>query len=265
MKLDMKISLAITAAAVAAMAIGSVASADTSRPSAVTPPTTTPPAVTHNTFYGCVMNSRNPANRSLQTVTWHSQDFVSLGGCPAGTTAIAWNATGPQGVAGPKGDTGTPGTNGTNGAKGDTGAAGPSGVQALATNQLTPTSGIVTGGGFVSNATEVGTASLDAGTYQLCVNAKAEQPTAATGSVSAQLFVYDQAKNGGFAGDLLNVSADTQGGTHHDAYLNGCTLITESASVTLHIYGFGYDSDQGSGSWDLMNGTITTIKLTPAS
>jgi hypothetical protein len=79
------------------------------------------------------------------------------------------------------------------------------------------------------------------------------------------LFLYDQAKNADFAGDLLNVSADTQAGTHHDAYLNGCTLVTEDADVTLHVYGFGYDSDSGAGSRNLMNATLTTVKLTPAT
>lgn len=138
-------------------------------------------------------------------------------------------------------------------------------MQALATSSFTETDGITTGGSFVSLSTEIGTASLAAGTYQVCVNGKAEQPTAATGSVSAQLFLYDQTKSSSFTGDLLNVSADTQGGTHHDAYLNGCTLITESGSVTLHLYGFGYDSDGSSGSWNLMSATITTIKLTPAN
>lgn len=135
----------------------------------------------------------------------------------------------------------------------------------MATDTFGETDGIVTGGSFVSLSTEVGTASLAAGTYQVCVNGKAEQPTAATGAVSAQLFLYDQPKSSSFTGDLLNVSADTQGGTHHDAYLNGCTLVTEASAVTLHLYAFGYDSDQGAGSWNLMSATITTVQLTPAS
>lgn len=187
--------------------------------------------------------------------------------CPAGTTSIVLGAQGPQGqpglqgIQGVKGDKGDPGTDGTNG------SPGPSGVQALATDPLTPANGIVTGGGFLAHATAVGTVPLDAGTYQLCINAKAEQPTAASGSVSAQLFVYDTdaLANQSFTGDLLNVSADTQGGTSHDAYLNGCTLVTEASPVTLHVYGFGYDSDTGSGSWNLMGGAVTTIKLTPAA
>lgn len=181
--------------------------------------------------------------------------------CPAGTTSIVIGAKGDAGATGAQGQAGP------TGAKGDTGSQGPSGVQALSTNTLAPTNGITTGGPFLSNATAIGTISLAAGTYQMCVNGKAEQPTAATGSVSAQLFVYDAdaLANQSFVGDLLNVSADTQGGTHHDACLNGCTMVSESAPVTLHVYGFGYDSDSGIGAWNLVSGTITTIKLTPAS
>jgi hypothetical protein len=169
--------------------------------------------------------------------------------CPAGTTSI---------VIGAKGSTG---------AQGAAGSAGPSGVQALTKNPFAEKDGIITGGPFLSNATLVGTAPLGAGTYQICVNGKAEQPTAASGSVSAQLFVYDAdaLANQSFDGDLINVSTDTQGGTHHDAYLDGCTLVTEASDVTLRLYGFGYDSDSGSGSWNLMDAKITMVKLTPAS
>jgi Collagen triple helix repeat (20 copies) len=171
-------------------------------------------------------------------------------------------ATGAPGPAGPAGANGAPGAQGP---AGTDGAQGPSGVQALNAVSISETDGIVTGGSFVSRSTEVGTMPLAAGTYQMCVNGKAEQPIAASGAVSAQLFLYDQAKSSSFTGDLLNVSADTQGGTSHDAYLNGCTLVTEASPVTLHLYAFGYDSDQGNGSWNLMDATITTIQLTPAT
>jgi hypothetical protein len=172
--------------------------------------------------------------------------------CPAGTTSIVIGAKGSTGAQGPAGATGS---------------TGPSGVQALAKDPFAEKDGIVTGGPFLSNATLVGTAPLGAGTYQICVNGKAEQPTAASGSVSAQLFVYDAdaLANQSFDGDLINVSTDTQGGTHHDAYLDGCTLVTEASDVTLRLYGFGYDSDSGSGSWNLMDAKITMVKLTPAS
>jgi hypothetical protein len=164
-------------------------------------------------------------------------------------------ATGPAGPAGPAGP------------KGDTGAQGPSGVQALTTKVLTEQDGIPAGGSFFALAPEVGTMDLAAGgTYQVCVNGKIEQPTASTGQLSAQLFLYDTVKNAGFAGDLLNVSTDTQGGTTHDAYANGCTMIKETGAVTLHLYGFGYLSNSGSAVYNLMPGaTISAIQLTPAA
>jgi hypothetical protein len=140
-------------------------------------------------------------------------------------------------------------------------------VQALATTQVTEHDGIVAGGKFLTLATEVGTMNLAAGTYQVCVNGKVEQPVASTGQLSAQLFLYDQdaLANQSFNGDLLNVSTPAQGGTAHDAYLNGCTLVSEGGAVTLHLYGFGYLSDSGSAKFNLMNATVSAIKLTPAA
>jgi hypothetical protein len=138
------------------------------------------------------------------------------------------------------------------------------GAQAIASKTFGEKDGIVTGGSFVTLSTLIGTtASLPAGTYQFCVNGKAEQPTAASGSVSAQLFLYDQAKSSSFAGDLLNVSADTQGGTSHDAYLNGCTDATLTSAAALNLYAFGYDSDNGAGAYNLIGATVTATQITP--
>lgn len=170
--------------------------------------------------------------------------------CAFGLTLVTW------GAQGPKGDTG---------ATGATGATGPSGVQAIATHDFGGSAGVVTGGSFVTLSTEVGTYDLDAGTYEACLSGQVEQPTAATGSVSAQLFLYDQAKSPAFTGDLMNLSADPQAGTKHDAYMNGCTLITEANPVTLHLYAFGYDSDQGAGSYNLIDASLKLIQLTPAA
>jgi hypothetical protein len=167
--------------------------------------------------------------------------------CPAGTTSVSIGGTGATGPAG---------------------KAGPSGVQAIASHDFVdPTAAlaVVTGGSFVSLSTQAGsTYDLAAGTYEACLSGKAEQPVAASGSVSAQLFLYDQAKSSNYTGDLLNVSADTQGGTSHDAYLNGCTIVTESSPVTLRLYAFGYDSDQGSGTYNLISATLHLVQLTPA-
>jgi hypothetical protein len=176
--------------------------------------------------------------------------------------------TGPTGPQGPTGKDGAVGANGAPGAAGPAGPAGPSGVQALLAHDfVVPTAelAVVTGGSFLNLSTSAGTYPLPAGTYEACLSGKAEQPVAATGSVSAQLFLYDQAKNSGYTGDLLNLSADTQGGNNHDAYLNGCTIVSETSDVTLHLYAFGYDSDSGSGSYNLISASLHLVKLTPAS
>jgi len=153
----------------------------------------------------------------------------------------------------------------TSGAKGDKGDTGPSGVQAIASHDFGSASGIITGGSFVSLSSEIGTYDIAAGTYQACLNGKVEQPTAATGSVSAQLFLYDQPKSSSFAGDLLNTSTTPQGGTAHDSYMSGCTIINELAPATLHLYAFGYVSDSGSGTFNLMDANLQLVKLTPAA
>lgn len=88
-------------------------------------PAVTVPVPTMNVIYGCVSNSRIPASRVLNGVYWHAADYTAAGGCPAGTTAIAFNATGPQGAAGVPGAAGAAGPQGP---KGDTGATGPQGA-----------------------------------------------------------------------------------------------------------------------------------------
>ena len=229
----------------------------------------TPVPANPSNIYGCDMLS---AGRTLENVYTNEQNWASAGGCSRGgfpvTVTSAAGATGAQGATGPSGATGAQGATGPSGATGATGAqgaTGPSGVQALTSTAFGENDGIVTGGSFFTLSTLVGsTAVLPAGTYQFCVNGKAEQPTTATGSVSPQLFLYDQAKNAAFAGDLLNESTSTQGGTKHDAYLNGCTDATLSSPTALNLYAFGYDSDNGAGSFNLMSATVTTIALTPA-
>jgi hypothetical protein len=160
---------------------------------------------------------------------------------------------------------GAPGLKGDTGPAGPAGPAGASGVQALASHDFAEKDGVATGGSFVTGATDLGTFAVPAGTYEVCVNGKVEQPVNATGAVSEQLFLYDQAANSNFSGDLLNESTSTQGGTGHDAYLNGCTVISETSAVTAHLYAFGYDSDQGTGKYNVMSASVKLVQLTPAS
>ena len=124
---------------------------------------------------------------------------------------------------------------------------------------------IATGGGFVAGATDTGTLTLPAGTYLVNFNAKAT-PNKDTGTaqVFPQFFVYNQVKNASFAGDLFNIGAGALEpySTNHDSYYSGSDVITvPSGGWTLHVYAFGYDSDQGAGSYALDSATITAVQL----
>jgi hypothetical protein len=259
-----RIIIASGAAVAVALGGGALALASGASPASTSAAVTVPAG----TIQACVYPG---SNRTMERVVWASATKIT---CPTGTYYGSWNGkgntgpAGPTGPTGPKGDTGLTGPKGdtgATGANGATGATGPSGVQALTSQSFPEQDGIVTGGSFVNLSTQIGTMPLAAGTYEICLNGKAEQPVAATGSISAQLFLYDQAKNSGFTGDLLNVSTNTQGGNNHDAYLDGCTVISETSAVTLHLYAFGYDSDSQSGSFNLMSAAITAVQLTPAS
>jgi hypothetical protein len=203
---------------------------------------TTPPPATR----GCV-----GVGRALTNVYENSTSF------PGCTTkqgfAVSLSGAGTTGPAGPAGARGP---------------AGPSGVQAVVTAPLTATAGVPTGGSFNSKAVQVGTASLPAaGTYLLNLNAQSE-PSADTSSagVQPQFFVYDQAKNASFTGDLLNIGSGTlaPAGTDHDSYASGTQIVTVTGPTTLYIYGFGYDNDSGASDFNLIAGSLNAVQLTPA-
>ena len=80
----------------------------------------------------------------------------------------------------------------------------------------------------MSKAVQVGSADLPAaGTYLLNLSAQSE-PSADTSpaGVQPQFFVYDQAKNASFTGDLLNIGSGTlaPAGTGHDSYASGTAI-----------------------------------------
>lgn len=124
---------------------------------------------------------------------------------------------------------------------------------------------IPTGGGFVANSTAIGSVdSLDAGTYLLNFNAKAKADSdTGTAQVFPQFFIYDQAKNPAFNGDLFNVGTGAlePNGTNHDSYFSGSSVVTVPAGTVLHVYAFGYDSDQGAGSYDLEAASLDIVQL----
>lgn len=162
--------------------------------------------------------------------------------CPKGYTAISWNKVGPK---------------------------GPSGVVSTSTRDLGGVASVPTGGGFVANATQVGTVQLGAGTYLINVNAKATPNAVTSGQVFPEFFVYNQAANSNFTGDLFNVGSGALEqfptsvlSSKIDSYYGGSAVITvPSGGKTLHIYAFGYDSDQGAGSYLLDDLAVTATQI----
>jgi hypothetical protein len=123
---------------------------------------------------------------------------------------------------------------------------------------------IVTGGKFVDNATDIGSLTLAAGTYLVTFNAKATPAATGTPQVFPQFFVYNQPKNAAFAGDEFNVGAGAlePAGTNHDSYYSGTGQVTvPPGGETLHLYAFGYDSDQSAGSYLLDSATVSAIRI----
>lgn len=234
-------------------------------------------ATTSGVIHACVYTN---ANRTLEKV--YTTKSVT---CPSGAFGVSWNEKGPKGAtgatgpAGPAGPAGPQGPRGYKGAPGATGPAGPAGQQgpqgdpgpqgpagtspSLAANWTAETGAdgeaINTGGSFSTNATQVGTLNLPAGTYLVNVNFKAT-PDTGTG-VAPQMFVYNGAALPDFSNDLFNLGAgQLQDGTSHDAYFSGSGVVTVPAGgETLYFYAFGYDSDTGAGSYTLDTATASVV------
>jgi hypothetical protein len=152
-----------------------------------------------------------------------------------------------------------------NGTQGPAGPAGKNAIVSVNTADLGGIASVATGGSFVTGSTEVGTGiTLKAGTYLISLNAKATPDMTSAVQVFPQFFVYDQAKNASFTGDLLNVGAgalESGGHVTIDSYYSGTAVITLAADTTLHVYAFGYDSDTGAGTYVLDDLTVTATQL----
>jgi len=265
--------------AVGAVAIGAVAVLSSGTTYALAANSAAIPA---GTIHGCVNTSTHEISH-VYTVNTNGTT------CPSGTFLVYWNqkgtpgvtgakgatgATGSTGATGPQGATGQAGATGSQGPKGDPGSQGPSGVVGVDPNNLvtevSPKS-VLTGGSFNANSTEAGTVDLKAGTYLIALNAKATPNETTTGQVFPQFFVYDQAKNSSFTGDLFNVGAgelepfNVDVSHSHDSYYSGFKLVTLAQDTTLHVYAFGYDSDLGGGTYQLDSLTVDTVQVTPAN
>lgn len=246
------IAAAATAAAVVASAGTSLALSGSARPA----------ATTTTTFHGCDRTAGNPTRLLFNVFTSKTP------ACPSGSFAVSWNQAGPQGATGAQGKAGPQGPAGPAGAQGAAGPAGPQGpsgvVSSAQTDLVTSPQSIPTGGSFVANSTDIGTVSLKAGTYLLTFNAKATpNDTASSATVYPQFFVYNQVKNSGFTGDLFNIGAGGLEGTltNHDSYFSGTQQVTLTADTTLQVYSFGYDSDQGAGTYALDTADLTATAI----
>lgn len=205
---------------------------------------------TSTVYSGCVVGS----SRALQNV--HETPSTT---CAKGFE-IAWNKVGQQGPAGPQG---------APGAQGPAGPQGPTGVVGTTTTDLGSVASVPTGGSFVTNATEVGAGkiTLKAGTYLLSLNAKATPNVSSGTEVFPQFFVYDEAANASFTGDLFNVGSGSLAlnNTNIDSYFSGSTVITLAHDTTLHVYAFGYDGDRGAGSYTLDDLSVSATQIHPGS
>jgi hypothetical protein len=130
MKISKKVALAGTVITAAAVIAGGGAYA------ATTAATAAAPKPGNYTIYACITGS----NRTLTGVYTSASAFKS---CPKGSTAIAFNSTGPKGATGPKGSTGP---------KGATGAPGTSAIQTVSA-QSEVTNWKETGGWATANFT----------------------------------------------------------------------------------------------------------------
>lgn len=205
-----------------------------------------PSPVHHASFFGCFTHNGAGA---ASIVTGHPND------CPAGSIDVQGDK-GTQGPAGPAGPAGAPGKDGASGTSGAT------------VKDLGAVASVATGGSFAATATLVGTVNLKAGTYLVSLNAKATPLMTSAVQVFPQFFVYDQAANASFTGDLFNVGAgalESGGNVNIDSYYSGSSVITLASDVTLDIYADGYDSDRGAGTYALDDLTVTAVRLQAAS
>jgi hypothetical protein len=173
---------------------------------------------------------------------------------------------------------GAKGAKGVQGPRGAHGQRGPSGVVSTTTYTLEadPTGAkdsLVTGGRFTSHEQLVKAVTLTAGTYLLNVNFMATPNGITGGDVFPQFFVYNGAPKSDFSNDLFNVGSGALAlynpSTPTDqvnSYFSGSNeIVVPSGGETLNVYAFGYDSDHGTGSYELNDATLTATSLNPAS
>lgn len=130
---------------------------------------------------------------------------------------------------------------------------------------------INTGGSAATRSTDVGTLTLNPGTYLLNVNAKVTPIVQANADtqISPSFFVYDQAISASFTGDLMNFGGspiESGANANIDSYFSASQIVTVTApNTTLHFISFGYDNDRGEGTYELDSVTVTATPVSLAT
>lgn len=147
----------------------------------------------------------------------------------------------------------------------------PAYVPPTTTTQTLPgVASVNTGGSFNSRATEVGTVNLAAGSYLVTMSAKAtpivqSDPTV---QVFPSIHLYNQPSNPAFTGDVLDVgngALESGAYTAADGFYSNSGVVTLTQATTMYVYAFGYDSNDGEGTYELDGVTITATPVSVAA
>jgi hypothetical protein len=149
--------------------------------------------------------------------------------------------------------------------------AAPAPAPATITHDFGGVASVDTGGSFNSRSSLVGTSTmLPAGSYLVTLSFKAtpivqSDPTV---QVFPSVHLYNQTKNPAFAGDVLdtgNGALESGAYTAADGFYSNSGVVTVTAGTSLYAYAFGYDSNDGQGTYQLDDVTITATPVNLAS
>jgi len=187
------------------------------------------------------------------------------------------NQVGQQGPQGPKGDTGATGATGAQGPKGDAGAkgekgdAGPQGDPATDVKGTSKTVAVYNdkvvenvGGSWVARKTDLGSFTLQPGTYVIHTSAQFQRVTAddtdpqfqTRPQLSVRAFKTDANQFGLNFGTVMNTIAPFAGA---DLFGSDARPVTLTDATTFDVAAFGYQDNRGSddsGKIKLVNATI---------